>query len=270
MGEGPQLSFDAVVLGGGDPGDAFAAAHGVDVKPLIPVSGQPMGWWVLHALRESGLVARVAYVGPLTPGMEALIDVRVTDRGTLIANLEAGVAALREPGRGEPGSAPPRRVLVITADIPMLSSADIQSVLDEAQAHFPDAGLIYPVVRQSDCEAAYPGVKRTYARLKDGTFTGGNLFLLDPALIAQFLPRLRAVLDARKQPLKLAGIVGPGLIVKMLLGQLGIPELEARVSRILGVQARALMTPHAAVGTDVDKDADLLLAEQHLSAAPGI
>ena len=270
MSDGPQASFNAVVLGGGDPGDAFAAAHGVDVKPLIPVSGQPMAWWVLQALRDSGRVACVAYVGPLTPEMQDLVDVRVTDRGTLIANLEAGVAALREPGRGEAGGTPQRRVVVITADIPMIGAADIASVLDEAQHTFPEAGLVYPIVRQSDCEAAYPGVGRTYARLKDGSFTGGNLFLLDPALIAQFLPRLRAVLDARKQPLKLAGIVGPGLIVKMLLGQLGIPELERRVSRILGVQARALITPHAAVGTDVDKDADLSLAEQHLGLSPEV
>ena len=145
----------------------------------------------------------------------------------------------------------------------MLSGADVREVLDQA----PTADLVYPIVEKSVCEAAYPGVKRTYARLKDGTFTGGNLFLLDPALISKFLPRLRAVLDARKQPLKLAGLVGPGFLVKMLLGQLRIAELEARVSRILGVEARALITGRAAVGTDVDKDADLALAEGQLKPA---
>lgn len=249
------VSWNAVILGGGDPGDAFAAAHNVDVKPLIEVAGRPMGEWVLRALRGSGQVAHIAYVGPLQGEMADLADVRVTDRGTLIANLEAGVAALREPG-----NAPQRRVLVVTADIPMLSAAAVRDVLASA----PDSGLVYPVVRKEVCEAAYPDVKRTYARLKDGTFTGGNLFLLDPALIGKFLPRLRAVLDARKQPLKLAGIVGPGFLVKMLLGQLRISELEARISQILGVEARALITPHAAVGTDVDKEEDLALAEQWL------
>ena len=273
MNDGPKVSWNAVVLGGGDPGDDFAAAHGVAVKPLIEVAGRPMGEWVLRALRDSGQVARVAYVGPLTPEMAELIDVRVTDRGTLIANLEAGVAALREPGRGELGRGEPgraeggnatRRVLVITADIPMLSGEQVRDVLQSA----PDSGLVYPIVQKSVCEASYPGVKRTYARLKDGTFTGGNLFLLDPALIGKFLPRLRAVLDARKQPIKLAGIVGPVFIVKMLLGQLKIAELERRVSQILGVEARALITPHAAVGTDIDKPGDLALAEQVLPRTP--
>ncbi|AWN22050.1 nucleotide-diphospho-sugar transferase [Deinococcus irradiatisoli] len=247
--------WNAVVLGGGDPGDAFAAAHQVDVKPLIEVGGKPMGLWVLQALRDSGRVGRVAYVGPLTPAMDDLVDVRVTDRGTLLANLEAGVAALRGPG-----SAAPKRVMVVTADIPMLSGDQVRSVLDTA----PEAGLVYPIVEKSACEAAYPGVKRTYGRLKDGTFTGGNLFLLDPALIHQFLPRLRSVLAARKQPIKLAGIVGPGILLKLVVGQLRLSELEARVSRILGVQARALITPHAAVGTDIDKEGDLALAEREL------
>ncbi|GGR75551.1 hypothetical protein GCM10008959_40780 [Deinococcus seoulensis] len=252
--------WSAVVLGGGDPGDPFAAAHGVKVKPLIPVAGEPMALHVLRALRGSERVARVAYVGPITPALEAFVDARVTDHGTLLSNLEAGVEALRAAGL-QPGE----RVLVVTADVPMLRPDEIRSVLDSAPL---DAGLVYPVVRREVCEAAYPGVKRTYARLKDGTFTGGNLFILDPALIGQFLPRLRDVLAARKAPLKLAGLIGPGVLLRLVTGRLTVAALEAKVSALLGVKARALITPHAAVGTDVDKDADLLLAEAALKGAP--
>ncbi|MDP9765819.1 NTP transferase domain-containing protein [Deinococcus enclensis] len=247
--------WSAVVLGGGDPGDAFAAAHGVSVKPLIPLRGQPMAAHVLHALRGSGRVGRVAYVGPTTPEIDALVDARVTDHGSLLANLEAGVQALQALGL-----APGERVLIATADIPMLQAAHVQDVLDAA----PDAALVYPVVRRETCDAAYPGVKRTYVKVKGGTFTGGNLFLLDPALIGQFLPRLREVLAARKAPLKLASLIGPGVLLRLLTGRLTVQKLEEKVSEILGVPARALITPHAAVGTDVDKDSDLALAERHL------
>lgn len=247
--------FSAVVLGGGDPGDPFAAAHGVKVKPLIAVRGEAMAVHVLRALRGSGRVQRIAYVGPTTPEIEALIDVRVTDHGTLLSNLEAGVDALSADLHAH------ERVLVVTADIPMLGASDVRDVLEQAPQ---DAALVYPVVRREDCEAAYPGVKRTYARVRDGTFTGGNLFILDPTLIKEFLPRLRDVLSARKSPLKLAGIIGPGILFKLVTGRLTVHELEEKVSGILGVKARALITPHAAVGTDVDKNADLTLAEAHL------
>lgn len=250
------VRYSAVVLGGGDPGDAFAAAHGVPVKPLIPVNGLPMALHVLHALRDSGRVSRIAYVGPTTPEIDALIDERVTDHGSLLGNLEAGVEALEAGGIREG-----ERVLVVTADIPMLVADEVRDVLDSASV---GAALVYPVVRREVCEAAYPGVRRTYARLRGGSFTGGNLFILDPALIGQFLPRLREVLDARKAPLKLAGLIGPGVLLKLLTGRLTVEALEARVSSILGVQARALITPHAAVGTDVDQDEDLALAEAYL------
>lgn len=254
------VRWSAVVLGGGDPGDPFAAAHGVPVKALIPVRGVPMAAHVLRALRGSGRVERIAYVGPTTPELDALIDVRVTDHGSLLSNLEAGVAALQS------GLLPGERVLVATADIPMLRAEAVRDVLGSA----PDAPLVYPVVRREACEAAYPGVKRTFVRVKDGTFTGGNLFLLDPALIGRFLPRLREVLAARKAPLKLAGIIGPGVLLRLLTGQLTVSKLEEKVSAILGVPARALITPHASVGTDVDKDSDLHLAEAHTDthAAP--
>lgn len=245
------VQWNAVVLGGGDPGDPFALAHGARVKGLIPVAGQPMALYVLRALRGSGRIGRVAYVGPTTPEMEALIDLRVTDRGQLLANLEAGVQAL-----GDVGS----RVLVATADIPMLRPEELRALLDEA----PDAALVYPVVRREDCEVSYPGVKRTFVRVRDGTFTGGNLFLLDPALIGQFLPRLREVLAARKMPLKLAALIGPSVLLKLITGRLTVQTLEEKVSAILRVPARALITPYASVGTDIDKPEDLALAERTL------
>lgn len=254
------VRYDAVVLGGGDPGDAFAAAHGVAVKPLIPVGGEAMALHVLRALRGSGRVTRVAYVGPVTPEIGALIDVRVTDHGSLLGNLEAGVEALEMDGRAA------ERVLVVTADIPMLTAAEVRDVLDSVPV---DAALVYPVVRREVCEAAYPGVRRTYARLRGGSFTGGNLFILDPALIGQFLPRLREVLAARKTPLKLARLIGPGVLLRLLTGRLTVEALETKVSGLLGVPARALITPHAAVGTDVDQEEDLALAEASLRARSG-
>lgn len=258
MTKPPAGQWSAVVLGGGDPGDPFAAAHGVSVKALIPVGGVPMALHVLRALRASGRVGRVAYVGPTTPDMDPLIDARITDHGTLLSNLEAGVEALRAAGLS-----PSERVLVVTADIPLVTPAQLAQVLDAAP---PEAALVYPVVRRSDCERAFPNVKRTYARLREGTFTGGNVFLLDPSLIGQFLPRLRAVLAARKAPLKLAALIGPGILLRLLTRRLTVRELEQRVSALLGVPARALITGHAAIGTDVDKEADLMLAETHLSA----
>ncbi|WP_045233662.1 nucleotidyltransferase family protein [Deinococcus pimensis] len=252
-------NWNAVVLGGGDAGDPFAVGHGVPVKALIDLEGRPMAAYVLRALRESGRVDRVAYVGPLGEGMAELVDLNLADAGSLLANLEAGVNAL----------GPQARVLVVTADVPLMTGEMLRDVLDAA----PDVGLVYPVVTRAACEAAFPGVKRTYARLTEGTFTGGNVFLLDPTLVSRFLPRLRTLFALRKRPVALAGTIGWGVLVRLLVGRLSVRELERRVSAILGVEARALVTGHAAVGTDVDKEDDLKLVRERLAASgtvPGV
>lgn len=254
-------NWNAVVLGGGDAGDPFAVSHGVPVKALIDLAGRPMGAYVLEALRGSGRVGRVAYVGPLGPGMAELVDLTLPDAGSLLANLEAGVAALSAASSpGSAGEAGGGRVLVVTADVPLMTAAMLRDLLDAA----PDSGLVYPVVTREACEAELPGVKRTYARLRDGTFTGGNVFLLDPSLVGRFLPRLRTLFALRKRPVALAGAIGWMVLVKLLLGRLTVAELERRVSDILGVEARALVTGHAAVGADVDKQDDLALTRARL------
>ena len=245
--------WNALVLGGGDPGEALATAHGVSVKPLIDLGGRPMGQYVLEALRGSSRVKRVAYVGPLTPPMRALVDLEVPDAGRLIANLESGLRALGEQ----------RRVLVATADIPLVTGAMLGEMLSAA----PEAGLVYPIVRREVCEAAFPGVKRTYAKLKEGAFTGGNVFLLDPALALRFLPKIEQLLALRKRPAALAGLIGWPVLLKLLAGRLTLGELERRVSAILGAEVRALISEHAAIGTDVDKEGDLALALARLEPA---
>jgi hypothetical protein len=146
------------------------------------------------------------------------------------------------------------RVLVATADIPHLTPEAVRFVLERA----PEAALVYPIVPKEAVEARFPGNRRTYARLKEGTFTGGNLLLLDKALFFQALPLARRVVALRKRPLALARLIGLDILLKLLLGRLSLPELEARARRILGVEARALVTPHPEVGVDVDKEEDLV------------
>ena len=253
MAQSP-ASYQALVLGGGDAGDPLAAAHGVPVKGLVPIAGEPMALHVLRAVRGSGRVGRTVYVGPTTPEMDALIDTHLPDAGSLIENLTAGLQAL-DVGSG--------RALVLTADIPMLTAAELQDVLAEADAQ-PAAGLLYPVVRRESCEAAYPGVERTYVCTREGTFTGGNLFVFDPRLVGAFLPRLRALLDARKAPLRIAAQLGPGVLLVLVTGRLTVAGLERKISSLLGVPARAIVTAHAAVGTDVDRPSDLELAAGQL------
>ena len=243
------LGVTAIVLGGGNSDDAVAARFGVAVKALAIIAGQPMAAHVLRALRGAE-VERIVYVGPVTPALEGLIDTHVAARGTMLENLQVGLAAIGDA----------QRVLVATADIPLLTSAAVRDVLNRDSG----AGLVYPVIDMLDSQAMFPTGKRTSAKLKEGRFTGGNLFLLEPRLVNDFLPRLEFVLDNRKNVLRLAGMFGLGALVKLALGTLSIAELEGNVSRILGVPARALITKYAEIGFDVDKLEDIAIVSKKL------
>ena len=227
----------AIVLAGGK--EAWAERFGVGSKALVPYRGRPMVEWVLEALYAAGLSP--VYVGE-NPGLVPAPALTLPDRGGLLENLEQALEHVEG------------RVLVATGDIPHLTEEAVRFVLDKA----PEAALVYPIVPTEAVEARFPRTKRTYARLREGTFTGGNLLLLDKSLFREALPLARRVVALRKRPLALARLVGWDVLLKLLLGRLSLAEVEARAQRILGVEARALVTPYPEVGVDVDREEDLV------------
>jgi len=230
---------EAIILAGGQARDPLAQRFGVASKTLMPYRGRPLVEYTLEALQQAGL--EVILVGPNVP-LSPPPRVTLPDQGSLMANLEVGIRA----ARGE-------RVLVATGDMPFLRQEAVRWVLENA----PQAGFVYTIVARSTIERRFPGMRRTYARVREGQFTGGNLVIVDKKLFYKALPLLKRALALRKKPLALARMIGFATLLRVLLGQADIAGLEARVSQIVGVPARALITPYAEVGVDIDKEEDL-------------
>ena len=140
----------AIVLAGGK--EAWAERFGVGSKALVPYRGRPMVEWVLEALYAAGLSP--VYVGE-NPGLVPAPALTLPDRGGLLENLEQALEHVEG------------RVLVATGDIPHLTEEAVRFVLDKA----PEAALVYPIVPKEAVEARFPRTKRTYARLREGTFS---------------------------------------------------------------------------------------------------
>jgi len=227
------------VLAGGRADDPLAQKFGVASKTLVPHRGRPLVEYTLQALVQAGL--EVILVGPQAT-LNPPPKVSLPDHGSLIANLEAGINA-----------ASGQKVLVATGDMPFLSEEAVRWVLQNA----PQAGFVYSIVAQTTIEQRFPKMRRTYARIREGSFTGGNIVIVDKKLFFLALPLLKQALELRKKPLALARKIGIGTLLWVLLGQAGIAGLEAKVSQIIGVPARALVTPFAEVGVDIDNEEDL-------------
>src|SRR5262249_6029588 len=96
----------------------------------------------------------------------------------------------------------------------------------------------------------------------DGTFCGGGIVAMKPRalpLLERFIERLGA---ARKHPIRLASLFGWDVLLRFAVRQLAVEQAEARATKILGAPVRALVSPYAETGVNVDRVSDIALAEE--------
>jgi CTP:molybdopterin cytidylyltransferase MocA len=240
---------DAVILAGGD-GEVIDPA--CRFKGLVPIAGRPLVEWVVDAFLDAGLVSQVAVVMPTAENLGGWVDrvekLVVSDR-EFMDNVLAGISAFRED----------RPVVVATGDIPLITGAEVDEFI--SQGLETGADFVYPLVRQDEIEAAYPGAARTYFKLKSGRFTGGNAMMVNPLL----LPRAREIgqhmFDDRKNAVALVRTAGFGFVIKFLLGRLEPEDLSDKIRQMLGGSGAAVVVRRPSIAMDVDKPADLVLAE---------
>lgn len=237
----PETQLSAVVLGGGAP-DELTRAAGVSAKALVPFAGRPLVHYVLDALHGCGAVGRVIYVGVADAYVTAHTAQLLPAGPSFVDSFSAGVEAAL-------AAAPRQSVLVTTADLPWLTAAALRDFLAAGMG----ADLAYPIVAKETAEAQFPAQRRTFVRLTDGRFTGGNMMLLSPVAVPVLLPFIQRAYQGRKNPLALAQLFGVDFILRLLVGRLSLRQIEARAERVLGVSVRALPTLHASIGADVDK-----------------
>lgn len=241
----------AVVLAGsGKSDDAFCKAAGVPHRALAEVGGRAMLASVLAALKESSAVERVVLIAGPEIGEIAGIDRRLPPGEGLVENVLQGVRA----------GADCDYVLLATADLPFLTAEAVARLV--AAGIESGGGFCYPVIGKEENERRFPGMRRTYARLADGIFTGGNLFLTRPAVLLAQEARMRLAYAARKQPWKLALLFGLPFLWRLCRGTLTLAQLEARASEIFGVPVRVLRLPYPELGADIDRIEDLEIARR--------
>jgi GTP:adenosylcobinamide-phosphate guanylyltransferase len=247
--------YDVVILAGSGKETELTVAEKVTNKAFITIGGRPMLAYVLDALKKTGKVDRIAVVGPvaeLLPFIEEYGIVAVAQGDSIPENLSKGVDALR----------PRQHFLIVSADIPFLTPQAVLGFLEACKPY--DFDFYYPIVSKEDNNKRFPGVERTYVTLRDGVFTGGNLFLANPGGVEVALPRLDRFFALRKSPLKLAATLGVGFLLKLLTKRLTISQLEKRFSSLFGLNGKAVLSPYAEIGTDVDKLTDLELARKEI------
>jgi len=253
--------FAAIILAGERATrDALRDHCGVDCKALIEIGGVPMIRRVIAALKGAASVKSVHLSGPAEACVKSdadlarmVRDARVTWRAPDATPSTSAHAMLTS-------FAPDQKVLITTADHPMLSADVVDRFCRDSAASGCDVvvGLApYDLVRTT-----YPELKKTVMRFRDGAFCGCNLFAFlteDGRRAADFWRRVEA---HRKKPMMVIRILGVWTLLRYRLGWLSLDGALRRLSAQAGLRVGAVILPYAHAPVDVDSVDDYLKVRQ--------
>jgi len=247
--------ISAVVLGGSLNKGPLRESGQVDYEALLPMGEKVMVEYVIEALLLSQSIKRVVVVGPVAELQARITNPRVTVTdiaGDVIANLEAGLKLLPDA----------ERVLIVTSDVPLLTADAVDSFIELCGDKSGD--IYYPVVPKSALEKRFADTKRTYVKLKEGVFTGGNIILLNPAVFDKCAATGRKIFEFRKSPVGLCRVIGFTFLFKYLLGFLALEDVREKASSLFNVRGEVVVSQSPEIGLDVDKPGDLKLVRSFL------
>ncbi|GBQ09827.1 hypothetical protein AA16663_0288 [Komagataeibacter rhaeticus DSM 16663] len=252
------MGLNVLILAGSRAGrvDPMAQAAGLSHKALLPVCGTPMISRVVTALKSVETIGRIA----ICIEQPDVLDGVVPDDVTFIPPAAGPSASVMNAldTLGTP-------LLVTTADHALLQPGWVRSFVQAAQESGCDVAAA--IAMEQSILRDVPGTKRTMIRLADGAFSGCNMFLFRTPAAAGVI-RLWQKLEAdRKHPLKMARILGPGILLRFVFRCLTRADVCRRIGRLSHARVALIPLADGRAAVDVDKPADLELVTHLLSTA---
>lgn len=241
----------ALILAGSRPGapDPVAGYAGVAHKALAELDGATLLARVAGALRDAG-IARIAVTAndPAVLAEAARLELEaIAPAAGPSGSVARGLEALGAP------------LIVTTADHALLRPEWVRHFVAATPAGADAAVLL---ARRDVVELAAPGTRRTYLRFADGDWSGCNLFLLSTPRAAAAIGLWAHVEADRKRPWRIVRRLGPGLLLRYLVGRLTLARALRHLGARAGIEAAAVASPFGLAAVDVDKPADLDLVRR--------
>ncbi len=256
----------AIVTAGGipRPGEPLYEYTQGQSKALLDVAGKPMIQWVLDAISGSTKVEGVVVMG-LDPACGVTCAKPLyfqPNQPSMLENILAGIAQIQKL------NPVPQHVLLVSSDIPAITPEMVDWVAAAVLAS--DDDIYYNVVPRSVMEKRYPNSKRTYTALKDMVVCGGDLNAVHTRAVDSDMGLWRSLIESRKNPLKQASMFGLDVLFLLLIRQIGLQDAVKRVARRVHLKGRALVSPYAEIGMDVDKphQLEMMRADMAKFASP--
>jgi len=254
--------INAVLLSGGINRIPLFEGYEPGYKALVPFRGRPSIQYSLDALRAVPRVGKVCIVGSEADLRPAL---RASGGDGDYDFVAAGETLLDSVAAGLRHFASSKRVLVLTADMPLITPQAITDFLEECE-RIPatDQPTLYvSVVPRSSYTGPYVRFTKPFNHFRDVAVCHGNLWLADPRLLGNTaaISRINRIYNARKNPLAEALAVGSRLSLAFILGvfllhALTLKQMTHLAARRFGVAAESVLIEHPEITIDVDEPDD--------------
>lgn len=252
--------YNALVLAGAKGKGALEISTKVENKALIIMNNKPVIEYVIDALNTAEEIADIVVVGPkdnLYPYIGEKVKEILEEGNSVIENMERGIDFITTHL-----SNPKGKLLITTADIPLISSQAIDHFVGRC---LEEADFYYPIMEKEHILEKYPTTKRTYVRTREGKLCGGNIMLISPKLFHHKKELVKEAFDMRKDVKKFAKVLGLKLIIKFLFRSITVADIEKKISDVLGYKVVAVETSFPEMMIDLDKPDDLKLIQECLT-----
>jgi GTP:adenosylcobinamide-phosphate guanylyltransferase len=241
--------MDCVIVAGGVPGqeDPLYPFTQGQPKALLDMGGRTSLERVADALQGADCVDEIVVVGLGDDrGMRFQRPVfHVADQGSLVGNAITGVDWLLE---NRPAAS---HFIACSADIPTLTSAILDEHVDRCRPF--DKGLYYTLISKETMERRFPGSNRTFVKLKGLEVAGGDLVVMQFDAVHGNRELWQNLANARKHAWKIARSVGLSTMLRFITRQMRLSDIEATAYRLMGAQAKVILSPFAELAMDADK-----------------
>lgn len=240
-----------------------AVRAGEVYKALIPLRGKRLVEYVFLAVQRTGRITQTVVTGapqigeiaksygmPWLPGQRGMLESFI-EGSSYLFNTYRTID----------------RVLVAMADIPMLTAEHLNWYINTCAT--TDHDFYGAIIRKETMEGRFPDSERTYTKTRDGAFCGGDLLMFR----RESLRSAKTESTHWSSAIKHRKTVWPMLFrislrywAKILTRRITIAEVEQAITQMLGIRVRAVISPYAEHGMDVDKPFQLEIVERELES----
>jgi GTP:adenosylcobinamide-phosphate guanylyltransferase len=257
--------MDAMVTAGGipQPDDPLYSYTQGGPKALLDMCGKPMIQWVLDALGGAETIDSIVVIG-LGPdsGVTCAKPVDfIPSQGGMLDNIRGGVNRVLELN---PQS---HHVIIVSSDIPAITPEVVDWAVNAAME--TDEDVYYNLITRKVMEARYPTSKRSFVRLKDVEVCGGDMNVIRTMMVTSNDELWERIVAARKSPFKQAALIGYDTLILLLLRMITLEGAAKKVIKRLNITGRAILSPYAEIGMDVDKPHQLEILREDLAQRAG-